>query len=178
MAFCGVLPPADTRIARKLDGKCRGLIMKYLKIILVIVCLLFSLMPAMADQAEDEAAIRKVIEAIISTSNNGDAKAMMAYCDPVYETPDGSFKDNEVITEGYAKLFEQAKDFHVEQLEEIGIVFVTPDIAIYKDRRQLTGYIDGEGNPSPPLTRLTAWVMVKRNDNWLCAAYFYRPIED
>jgi ketosteroid isomerase-like protein len=134
--------------------------------------------PAVADQAEDEVAIRKVIKAIISTGNDRDAVAMMAYCDPVYETPDGRRKGIDEVTAGYVRLFDRSKEFHIEQLEEIGIVFVTPDVAIYKDRRRITGYIERDGSPRPPQTRLTAWVMVKRNDSWLCAAFFYRPLDE
>ena len=78
--------------------------MKHLMFLTFGICLLLTSVPAMADQADDEAAIRTVIEALISTMNDGDAKSMMAYVDPVYESPDGSSVDNKVITESYARL--------------------------------------------------------------------------
>ncbi len=151
--------------------------MKYLMILSVGVCLFIASVPVMADQAEDEAAIDKVIGEIITTFNEHDAKAMMALCDPGYETPDGSVKGREAVTELYTTVFKRFENARIEELKKIGIVFITPDVAIYKDHRAISGTFDAEGRPVSD-RRLTAWVMVKKDGKWLCAAYFYRPIEE
>ncbi len=50
-------------------------IMKYLMILTIGICLLLTSAPAMADQAEDEAAIRKLIEAkLLAAYNNQDRR--------------------------------------------------------------------------------------------------------
>ncbi len=49
--------------------------MKYLMILLVGVCLLIGTVPAVADQAADEAAIRELNKQIYAAVNKHDAKA-------------------------------------------------------------------------------------------------------
>ncbi len=43
--------------------------MKYLMILTIGVCLLIGTVPVMADQAADEAAVRKVMEQVYTTAN-------------------------------------------------------------------------------------------------------------
>lgn len=63
-------------------------------------------------------------------------------------------------------------------LDEIGIVFVTPDVAIYKCRDEVTGGLDADGNPRQPEKRLAAAVYVKKNGKWLWTTWFSRPIQE
>ena len=70
------------------------------------------------------------------------------------------------------------KDVQASCLDEIGIVFVTPDVAIRKTRTEWTGMTDAEGKPLPSFKSLDAQVYVKRNGKWLRTAAFYRPIEE
>jgi hypothetical protein len=63
-------------------------------------------------------------------------------------------------------------------LEEIGIIFFTPDVAVYKALMDNTGRVDEDGKPLPQVKWLAAVVMVKRNGQWLQAAWFTRPIEE
>ena len=53
-------------------------IMKRLLVLTIGICLLLTSVPVMADQAEDEAAIRKAYQKLLTAFNNHDAKAMMA----------------------------------------------------------------------------------------------------
>ena len=48
--------------------------MKYLMILTVGVCLLIGTVPAMADEAADEAAIRKVVRQITQAFNNKETR--------------------------------------------------------------------------------------------------------
>ena len=151
--------------------------MKYLITLTIGVCLLFSAVPAMADQAEDEAAIRKVFEQINAAFNNHDAKGMFALADKSVESWDGSRK-GAAHFEYYADMFKRMPSIKSNLLEGIGIIFVTPDVAIYKARRDNTGLVDEDGKALPQLKWLGAWVMVKKNGKWLSAAFFSRPIEE
>ena len=152
--------------------------MKYLTTFTIGVCLLFSSVPAMAVQAEDEAAIRKVWEQNQAAFNNHDAKGMAALWETsLVESWDGSAKGAARV-EYYADLFKRQPSIQSERLEEIGIIFVTPDVAVYKALMDNTGLVDEDGKPLPQLKWLGAWVMVKKNGEWLSAAFFSRPIEE
>jgi hypothetical protein len=74
-------------------------------------------------------------------------------------------------------IFSNAKDFQIKLLDEIGIVFVTPDVAIHKHNDEVTGSIDADGKPLPPDKRISARVFVKKNGRWLFSTQFYRSIE-
>ncbi len=147
--------------------------MKYLFILTIGFCLLFTSVPAMADQAEDEAAIRKVVEQVNAAYNKKDAKAMASCITENFENWSGTRKGRKQSSEYWASDKGQYK-----QLDEIGIIFVTPDVAIFKEHGENTGGLDADGKPLPPQKVLEAWVLVKKNGNWLGAAIFTRPIEE
>ena len=151
--------------------------MKYLITLTIGVCLLFPSVPAMADRAEDKAAIRKVFEQINAAFNNHDAKGMFALVDESSESWNGSRK-GAAQAEYYADMFKRMPSIKSERLKEIGIIFVTPDVAVYKALMDNTGLTDEDGKPLPQLKWLGAWIMVKRNGKWLSAAFFTRLIEE
>ena len=123
--------------------------MKYLITLTIGVCLLFCSVPAMAVQAEDEAAIRKVWEQNQAAFNNHDAKGMAALWETsLVESWDGSAKGAARV-EYYADLFKRQPSIQSERLEEIGIIFVTPDVAVYKALMDNTGLVDEDGKPLP-----------------------------
>ena len=151
--------------------------MKHLMILLVGVCLLLASVPAMADQAEDEAAIRKMQQQIMAAHAKQDAKAIAALMDEDFQNWDGTVKGRAAEEKQRRENFERQK-VQAKILDEIGIVFVTPEVAIYKFRVEITGSLDADGKPLPPLKMLYASVCVKKNDKWLRAAVFNRPVEE
>jgi len=142
-----------------------------------LVVLLVAVTPVVADQAEDEAAIRQLLERINVAFNDHDAQGMFALMDQSIELWDGSRK-GVAVADYYADLFKRQPTIKSAHLEEIGIVFVTPEIAIYKALRDNTGMVDEEGKRLPQVKWLGAWVLVKRNGKWLSAAFFSRPVEE
>lgn len=152
--------------------------MKYLMILTVGVCILFASVPAMADQAEDETAIRKEVEKMAALSNKHDAEALGAPLTEDYENWTGSQKGRAAYVKNMSNLYDLNKDRQVKLLDEIGIVFVTPDVAIFKGRLETSGLHDADGKPLPPSKRLQAWIFVKKSGQWLRAASFSRPIEE
>jgi ketosteroid isomerase-like protein len=167
--------------------------MKHLFILAGFVCLIAMLLPACApapepepeaaaepvfDQAEEDAALRNALETTRTAYNKHDVKAYAAMCDDIIESWDGSVKGRAAWEKMVSENLERQKDRQNKQLEEIGIIFVTPEVAIYKSRDEWTGDVDAEGNPLPPSKGLVARVFVKRNGNWLYAANFQRPIEE
>ena len=148
---------------------------KYLVILTIGVCLLFSSAPAMADQSEDEAAIRKVFEQITVAFNGHDAEGIAAHWDPSLESWDGSRRGAAQFLEFYSDLFKRQP--HIKgRSEEIGIVFLTPDCAVYKSRIENTDLVgkDGELQPQLRWKWLGAWAMVRKDNRWLVAAWFSR----
>ena len=146
--------------------------MKYLMILTVGVCLLTSV-PAMADQAADEAAIREVVKQCNAAYNKKDAKAMASFLVKNFENWPGTSKGRKQVSEYLASQKGQYK-----QLDEIGIIFVTPDVAIFKEHGENTGGLDADGKPLLPQKVLESWVLVKKDGKWLGAAVFNRPTEE
>jgi len=147
--------------------------MKHSLILTVGVCLLVSV-PAMADQAEDEAAIRKVVAAIDAAYNAHDTAALLPLVDDTVVIFGRTMRDRREMQTFWSEAFAQSKNAKRRFLEEIDIVFVTPDVAIYKSRGERTGRADTDGKPLPTNQAIYARVLVKRNDTWLLAASFYQ----
>jgi uncharacterized protein (TIGR02246 family) len=128
------------------------------------------------DQAAEEAAVRKAVEQMNAAFNNHDAEGMAVFWDETNENWSGNLKGVE-NKEYYSDLFKRHPAIRSELLEEIGIIFVTPDVAIYKSRRENTGYVDEEGKPLTQSRKsLMAWVQVKKGGKWMNVAFFSRPI--
>ncbi len=70
------------------------------------------------------------------------------------------------------------KDIQVKLIEEIGIVFVTASVAIYKARHEVTGSVDEDENPRPPYKIIEANVLTRNSGRWLIATSFSRRIEE
>ena len=151
--------------------------MKHLLILTIGICLFISV-PVMADQAADEAAIKKAMEQFYSIGNRHDSKAFVALIAEDYEEWDGSIKGLPAREKYISGLWERHKDLQLKVLVLIGIVFISRDVAIYKAREEFTGWLDADGKPLPPAKLLSARVLVKRNGKWLFAAAFTRPIEE
>ncbi len=134
-------------------------------------------LPAMADQTEDEATIRKLVEQMNTAFNNHDAEGMAASWDEAIENWRGNRKGAASV-EYYSDLFKQQPRIKSNLLEEVGIVFLTPDVAIFKALMDNTGLVDKEGKPRPQVKWLGAWVFVKKDGKWLNTTFFSRPTEE
>jgi hypothetical protein len=151
--------------------------MKYLMLLVSGVFLFLSSEPAVADQGADIAAIRQVRERRIATYNTKDVKIFEDTVVEDHESWSG-VKGRASLIRRTAALFEnQWKDIVIEQLEEIGIIFVTPDVAIFKSRQRYIGTLDEAGGVIPPMDVLFAEVYLKRNGRWLAHSWFWRPID-
>ena len=151
--------------------------MKHLLILTVGICLLISV-PAIAAQAADEVVIREVVKQLFAAMGKHDAEAYVALCDEDFEMWEGDIKGHAATEKYLSGMFSDAKDIQFKLLDEIGIVFVTSDVAIYKHYDEVTGRLDDDGKSVPPFKRLSARVFVKKNGKWLYVAGFHRPIEE
>jgi uncharacterized protein (TIGR02246 family) len=130
------------------------------------------------DQAAEEAAVRKFEEQLVSAFNNHDSSAFISFCAEDIENWTGTNKGRRAIEEVIVEFFEQQKNVKATLLEDIGIVFVTPDVAIAKARYEETGRVGDDGQSLPPYRYLEADVLAKRDGRWQRVAIFQRPIEE
>ena len=143
--------------------------MKQILVLTIGICLLFASVPAMADQAEDEAAIRKVVKELYATWNAKDLAPHFALLDEDFLHRDVLKKGKVAYREYLEKLFSSEEYTRVKQGEEIDFVFVTPDVAIFRNHAE---------DLEPALKFISAWVFTKKSGNWLLSAFFWWPIEE
>jgi hypothetical protein len=131
------------------------------------------------DQAAEEAAIREAMAKGPAAYNIGDARAMAAIFDEnsiVGFT--GNVRTRAEREQRYRESFERNDNIHFEMEEELGIFFVTSDVAILRSRGEYTGGYDADGGALPPRKSLGAVLFVKSDGEWLVSAVFERPIEE
>ena len=145
--------------------------MRKFLILMVFVALLASVTPVIAGQSgEDEAAIRKVVEQLYAALNKKDIKAAFALCDENFENYPGTLKGREANEKRWTPIFaSRFKNVQYNHFEEIGIQFITPVVAIYKDSYDFTGALDEDGNVLPPSKWSNAHVLVKKDGKWMYA---------
>jgi uncharacterized protein (TIGR02246 family) len=130
------------------------------------------------DQAAEEAAVRQFEEQLVSAYNNYDSAAFLSFYADDFENWTGTLKGRASLEEGAAKFFERQRELKATLLEDMGIIFVTPDVAIAKARYEETGRLGEDGQALPPYRYLEADVLVKRDGRWQRVAMFQRPIEE
>ena len=130
----------------------------------------------MADQSEDEAAIRQVALQILDGYSTGTPGTVVELFAEDWENWEGTIKGRAAWEEYATELLQRRKGVKFKQLEEIGIVFVTSDVAIYKQIVEMSGGIDEDGKLRQPAKILYAVVYVKKGGKWLQSSYFGRPI--
>ena len=133
---------------------------------------------AATDRTNDETAIREVVEQVNTIHNRHEVEPLVALFDETVENWTGSIRGRAAYEEAITGLFEREGNRLQEEVEEVGIVFVTDDVAIYKSRRQVTGEVDSAGNDLPPQTVNLARIFVKRDEGWLLAAWFAMPVDE
>jgi uncharacterized protein (TIGR02246 family) len=119
---------------------------------------------ARADQAEDEAAIRKMVESYTAAFNKRDAKAVAAHWLPeaVYFDPDTrkQIVGREAIQKHFAEEFADVKGAKLTVTVE-SIRFISPSVALEQGRAIVT-----EPGKDPSKSRYSA-IHVKRDGKWL-----------
>jgi ketosteroid isomerase-like protein len=150
-------------------------------ILTIGMCLLIAAVPAVAQNAADEAAIREASKQSRELLNKGDIKGHL----DMYADPFMVFGNAAAIRTGHETNHQESiarsKDnpANTKMLDEIGIVFLSADSAIHQFRVQDTGGIDEDGNAMPsPRKAYIARVYMKQNGKWLLKAIFDTPIEE
>ncbi|WP_353620747.1 SgcJ/EcaC family oxidoreductase [Stieleria mannarensis] len=120
--------------------------------------------PVAADQADDEATIRKEVAAYVTAFNQGDAKALAAMWSPeaVYTNPISGEQvaGREAIEEQFAAIFAENKGVKLSATTR-SVQFISPSVAL---ETGTAAVIVPEQEPEE--SEYTA-VYVKRDDAWL-----------
>ena len=144
--------------------------MKLTTIMAVCTCLSFAVV--WADQAADEAAIREVGKNLTAAFNKHDAKGMAGFLADSYQ---GGWTGEHIGPEGFiemvAEVFENQKNVQRNEIKDLGITFVTPDVAIHRFHRQYTG-------TDEPGTIEQARILVKQDGKWRSVTSFTRALEE
>jgi len=152
--------------------------MKYLMTLMVGVCLLIASVSALADQTADEAAIRETMKKSFDGINTHDIKAHLSTLTEDYENWTGSMKGLKAREKYLTEIWKWQKSAQHNVVEEIGIILIAPDTAIYKARCESTGEVKKDGTPIPKNEWLGAWILAKKGEKWLIAGFFPRAIEE
>ncbi len=145
--------------------------MKYLITLTVGVCLVAFSMTVMANQAEDEAAIRELMDQLYSVYNKHDEKAMAALWGDTCIQYTRETKGQAAIEDLIAGIFDRhQRSIQTNILEELGFAFLTPDVVLMRQKVEFTNRYNADGSPAPTRRALVAWVIVKKDGKWLLSA--------
>ena len=147
--------------------------MKRLLILTVGICLLLTSVPLMADQAADEAAVRDAARKLADTWNAKDVEGHMSMVAESFVPWDGG----EIGTEGYEQDLKDSNNVQYSY-EEIGIVFVTPDVAVFREEGGFSGRVDSDGKPLPTQKGIANRLLVRKDGKWKLASFFWGTIEE
>jgi hypothetical protein len=144
---------------------------------LVGFCLFFlAVSPAPAsDRSADEAAIRKAMAQMDEAYRLRDGRMFGALMAEDFENWLGTDKGRDVNVTISMEGLKSQPTVQYKRSAEIGIVFLSADVALYKAHWEFTGMVDAEGKALPPMKLLGACAMVRREGKWLMAAFFSRP---
>jgi len=157
----------------------KEVVMRTVLVLVVLVALSVAISPAVeAQSTADEAAVRKATEQWFAALNARDAKAAAALTDEINENWAGEVKGRAAREESLRTRFERMPDAQDEMLEDMGVVFVTPDVAVHKFGERHLGRLDADGKPLQPVSGWRAHVYVKKSGRWLRAAQFWRVVEE
>ncbi len=144
--------------------------------ITLIIVLLVTVVPVMAQSAADEAAVREATKKYFAAHNKHDVKAVAALLDENYQSWTDTGKA--AAMKSLEERFKTMKDAQFKFAEEIGVDFLAPDIAVHKFYITWSGFLDTDGKTSPPGRSLWAPLYVKKNGQWLRRTLFWRIEEE
>jgi ketosteroid isomerase-like protein len=125
-----------------------------------------------AEKAEILETIKKSFEGL----NNQDIQAHLSTLTEDFETWSGK-GDKNTREKSFTERWEWQKNVKYNVVEELGITFISPDVALYKARCENTGEIQKDGTPLPTHKWQGVWILAKRDGKWLIPAWYSRPIE-
>lgn len=153
--------------------------MKYPIIFKVGLCLLIAAAPAIAQSAADEASIKEALTQLETAYNKHDEKAVAGLWGETAIEYRRETKGREAIEKRIAGIFDRHKrSIQYKVLEELGFAFLTPDVALVRQRVVFTNRFDEGGESLPDNNELVAFVFVKKNNTWKMRAILENTIDE
>ena len=155
--------------------------MRYLMIMILTVgvWLFFATAPATAQSAADEAAVREALTQLETAYNNHDEKAVAGLWGDTAIEYRRETKGREAIEKRLAGIFDRHKrSIKYQVLEELGFAFLTPEVALVRQRVVFTNRFDADGASLPDNNELVAIVFVKKNNTWKMGAILENTIDE
>jgi ketosteroid isomerase-like protein len=129
------------------------------------------------DVEAEEAAIRETMKKAWDGLNNHDIQAHLSTLTEDFETWSGR-GEKKAREKFFTELWEWQKNVKFNVVEELGISFISADVALYKARFERTGEIEKDGTPIPRSEWQGVWILAKKGGKWLIPAWYTRPIEE
>jgi ketosteroid isomerase-like protein len=126
------------------------------------------------DYEAEEKAIREVISRIREAYGKKDAKVMADTADEKLYTFTETAEGSEAIERMFADFFEDNETMKLNPLEDMGVHFLTPNVAVFMGRYEFLDMVDAEGKPLPPQEFIGVNHYVKRNGQWKRASAYLR----
>ena len=130
-----------------------------------------------ADVEAEKAAIREIMKISVEGINNHDIQTHLSTLTEDFETWSGK-GDKGAREKSFIEFWERQKNVKYSLVEEYGITFISPDVALYKARFETTGEIEEDGTPIPANEWQGVWILAKKGGKWLIPAWYTRSIED
>lgn len=128
---------------------------------------------AIAQRADDEAAIRRSLERYTAAWNRGDAKALASLYDvkgAITSASGHTIQGRDALEKSFAEGFGGAtKGSRMTAI--VGTIrFLKPDVAVVEGVWELSGIRGPDGREAPPVKGLSLAVYVNKGREWLLAA--------
>ncbi len=127
-------------------------------------------------KADERAAILKTVDQQFEAFNKHDAEAVALPAAEHYENWDCSIKNRASKVQTIERLFREHPNIQGRRIK-YRIIFVTPDVLIYKDIAEFSNMVGKNGEPLPPDYELWAGVWVKKDGKWVEVASFEKEIK-
>jgi uncharacterized protein (TIGR02246 family) len=135
------------------------------------------------ERADDQAAIKKLIEEMTDTFNKHDGKAASAMYseDARLTTVRGEvMKGKGAIEQGLSAIFASRAKYATQKTLDYNITFITPAVAIAHVTNELSGLVGPAGQDLSSHQELNLRVFAKQGNSWMVWAFhntMVRPFE-
>lgn len=122
----------------------------------------------------DEAAIRKLMDSMVTAWTTGDARRLAAVytIDADYASSTGFTANGRAeIEQAYVGQFAGVYKGTTLRLTITNVKFLTPDVATVSAAFEVTGVRGPDGQPAPPRKGANISIMVRTKGEWLMAAH-------
>ena len=125
-----------------------------------------------AEQEEEKKAVRKAMDQVVAAYGKRDSEAMAAASHDQFITFGRIARGKAEIAELWSNIFSQWGEQEVNILEDFGIEFLAPNVAVWRARGEFANRTGPDGESLPPQGFVGANVYIKKEGKWRRASAF------